>query len=231
MNLSQRSYTRELLDGDNIPFDDIRQNMYELNKVNTLLGGHAVSIAGLKRLLGSQKTVTICEIGCGGADNMIALNKWCTNNHINASFIGVDIKPECIGYAKQQMKTDATWLVSDYRQVVFEQKPEIIFSSLFCHHFSDEELVEQISWMHLNSTAGFFINDLHRHSLAYWSIKFLTSCFSSSYLVKNDAPLSVARAFKRSDWRRVFKAAGLTTYQISWKWAFRYLITYNNAAK
>ena len=46
---------------------------------------------------------------------------------------------------------------------------------------------------------GFFINDLHRHPLAYHSIRILTSLFSKSYLVKNDAPLSVLRGFKKKE--------------------------------
>lgn len=42
-DLKLRSYQKELLDGDNIPFDDIKQNMKELNIINTLLGGHDIS--------------------------------------------------------------------------------------------------------------------------------------------------------------------------------------------
>lgn len=42
-----------MLDEDDIPFTDIQQNMQELNTINTYLGGHAVSLAGLKKLLQS----------------------------------------------------------------------------------------------------------------------------------------------------------------------------------
>ena len=39
MNFSVRSHQKELLDKDDIPFDLIRQNMHELNVINTFLGG------------------------------------------------------------------------------------------------------------------------------------------------------------------------------------------------
>lgn len=108
------------------------------------------------------------------------------------------------------------------------QKPDIIFSSLFCHHFTDEELIEIIKWMHENSLSGFMINDLHRHPLAYYSIKLLTSIFSRSYLVKNDAPLSVLRGFRKKEWRNLFASVGINDESISWHWAFRHLITYKH---
>jgi hypothetical protein len=75
-----------------------------------------------------------------------------------------------------------------------------------------------------NSELGFFINDLHRHPVAFFAIKFLTQIFSRSYLVRNDAPLSVARGFKKHEWKTLFKKAGIHDYTIQWKWAFRYLI-------
>jgi hypothetical protein len=109
--------------------------------------------------------------------------------------------------------------------VSFNEKPDIIFSSLFCHHFTDEELLQMMHWLKNNSTTGFFINDLQRHWLAYFLIKYITKFFSRSYLVKNDACLSVARSFRRKEWEVLLSKAGLDHYNISWKWAFRYLVT------
>jgi hypothetical protein len=100
----------------------------------------------------------------------------------------------------------------------------VIFSSLFCHHFSNQQLLEQFKWMQANSSVGFFINDLQRHTLAYYSIKWLTAVFSSSYLVKHDAPLSVARGFTYSELKHLLDKAGVTKASIQWKWAFRYLV-------
>ena len=82
--------------------------------------------------------------------------------------------------------------------------PDIIFSSLFCHHFTDDELVEMLQWMKYHAATGFFINDLHRHPLAYNFIKYATKFFSKSYLVKNDAPLSVLRGFRKNEWQNIF---------------------------
>ena len=84
----------------------------------------------------------------------------------------------------------------------------------------------QLRWMQQNSEIGFFINDLQRNWFAYHSIKLITKIFSSSYLVKNDAPLSVARGFHKSEWEQLLQEAGIKNYSVEWKWAFRYLISY-----
>ncbi len=78
--------------------------------------------------------------------------------------------------------------------------------------------------MRSKARTGFFINDLHRHPLAYYSIRWLTGLFSRSYLVKNDAPLSVRRGFSRSELKSLLEAAGITNYSIRWRWAFRWLV-------
>jgi hypothetical protein len=69
------------------------------------------------------------------------------------------------------------WIISDYKEVHWgKNQPDIIFSSLFCHHFRNEELVWMMKWMERECKSVFF-NDLHRHFLAYHSIRLLTRAF------------------------------------------------------
>lgn len=230
MNFSQRCSQKELLDRDDIPFTDIERNMYELDIINTWLGGHAVSLGGLKKLIGKRTEVSICEIGCGGGDNLRALSRYCLRRRIGVRVMGIDSNAYCIEAARRKWEgPPATWVISDYRDVRFEnEKPDIIFSSLFCHHFTDEELVSQLKWMEVNGTVGWFINDLHRHWMAWYAIRLLTTWGSRSYLVKNDAPLSVLRGFTRREWKTLLHKAGIDHYSLHWKWAFRWLLAGNS---
>jgi SAM-dependent methyltransferase len=226
MDFSKRSYQKELLDGNDIPFEDIERNMRELDFINTWLGGHAISVNGLKQLIKGRKRVTICEIGCGGGDNLRVLSRYCRRRHIEVRVIGIDSNAFCIKVAREKWKEgNAQWVHSDYRSVLFgENRPDIIFSSLFCHHFTDEELVFMLSWMGSGAKVGWYINDLQRHPVAYYAIRWLTGWLSGSYLVKNDAPLSVLRGFTRREWEGLLRKAGVTPWSIRWKWAFRWLI-------
>ena len=225
INLSKRSYQKELLDADNIPFEDIKQTMKELNSINSLLGGHKITIEGVKKLIGNSSSVAVCEIGCGGGDNLKAISKYLASKQIAGSYTGIDLKKECTDFAQQQYpELNAAWITSDYSKVVFKSKPDIIFSSLFCHHFTDEQMTEMLVWLNNNSSKGFFINDLQRNSIAYYLIKWLTAAFSKSYLVKNDACISVSRGFRKKEWELLFEKAGISNYSIQWRWAFRYLV-------
>ncbi|MBS1914981.1 MAG: methyltransferase domain-containing protein [Bacteroidetes bacterium] len=225
MDFRNRSNEKELLDRDDIPFNDIKQNMHELNIINSTLGGHQVTLHGLQQLIGDKKEITICEIGCGGGDNLYVLKQWCEKNNIKLHAIGVDINSHCIEYARSKTENkNIEFITSDYQAVHFQNKPDIIFSSLFCHHFTSEELLQMLAWMRNNATTGFFINDLHRNFFAYHSIKWITRFFSRSYLVKNDAPLSVLRGFSRKEWVTLLQQAGIKKFSVQWKWAFRWLI-------
>jgi 2-polyprenyl-3-methyl-5-hydroxy-6-metoxy-1,4-benzoquinol methylase len=230
INFEQRSYQKELLDEDAIPANDLFQNLKELNFINQWLGGHAITIDGFLDFIKKGKPInSLAEIGCGGGDNIKAILNY--NNKKKDNYLattGIDIKADCVFYAQKQIKNPlAKWVCSDYQLVNWkdEEKPDVIFSSLFCHHFTNQELIQQVKWMYEQSKSGFFINDLQRHPLAYYFIKWLTKLFSHSYLVKNDAPLSVLRGFSRKEWIDILNEAGIEKYTIKWKWAFRYLIT------
>ena len=41
-------------------------------------------------------------------------------------------------------------------------------------------------------------------------------------MVRFDAPLSVRRAFTRAELEHIMAEAGITTYHLRWKWAFRW---------
>ncbi|MCP9754053.1 methyltransferase domain-containing protein [Lacihabitans sp. CCS-44] len=212
-----KSYQKELLDADEIPEADLIQNLKELKFINTYLGGHDVIKKGLRKF--EKESHKILEIGSGGGDNLMMLKKHFPEN----DYAGLDIKEVCVNYS-QSLDSGIKWIKEDYKKHLPERPYDLIFNSLFCHHFDDNSVVEMLIWINQNSKKGFFIGDLHRHRLAYFSIKFLTKLFSKSYLVKNDAPLSVQRGFTKKEWVIMLEKAGIENYQITWCWAFRHLI-------
>ena len=213
-----------MLDGNNIPFADIKLNMQELDFINTHLGGHKITLRGV-RALADKNVLHISEVGCGGGDNLRVIKNWCEEKNISVKLTGIDINRECILFARERSSNkDINFICSDYKLVHFDSFPDIIFSSLFCHHFTSEELIKMMQWMYSHCKMGFFINDLHRHPFAFHSIRVLTKTFSKSYMVKHDAPLSVKRGFAKKEWQKIFAQAGIKNYKIKWQWAFRWLI-------
>src|SRR4029453_192103 len=99
MDFSVRSYKKELLDRDDIPFADIKQNMRELDFINAKLGGHKITLEGLRAMIkrvtkakeGNEKKLSVLEIGCGGGDNLRVIKKYCEKRNISVQLAGVDI--------------------------------------------------------------------------------------------------------------------------------------------
>jgi len=76
---------------------------------------------------------------------------------------------------------------------------DIIHTSLFLHHFNSGGLINLLKKFADTAKHGIVINDLQRSFRAFLAIKILTSVFSRSELVKNDAPMSVRKGFVKSE--------------------------------
>ena len=144
---------------------------------------------------------------------------------LGAIFTGIDANPNIIAYAVANS--------TDYPNISYQtldiltpefrsERYDIVFATLFFHHFTEGQLVEIFSSLKEQTKIGIVINDLHRHWLAYYSIKLLTKLFSKSSMVKNDAPLSVHRGFRKSELIEILRKAGIRNYSLKWKWAFRW---------
>ena len=224
--LKYRSSERELMDLPGVDVQEIHKALHELKLINKWLGGNKVITSGLKELTLGVNDFSIVDIGCGGGDVLALIHKWGFNNRKNIKLAGIDINASIIAYASKNLNNipGVKLFCSDVNKLPAGLKFDYSTCTLFCHHFDDQEVVELIKVMYHISNRGVLINDIHRHWLAYHSIKYLTMLFSKTYLVKNDAPLSVARSFTLEDWKRILDKAGISNYKISWKWAFRWQI-------
>ncbi|WP_353718566.1 methyltransferase domain-containing protein [Dyadobacter sp. 676] len=225
-----RSLQKELLDADDIPSADLFQNLKELDFINHRLGGYGISFGALKKVLQKGRRYSLVDIGCGGGDTLKRIAGWNKAAGFDVFLYGVDLKPDCIAYAEENLKdTGVTLICDDFRNMYrYIQQIDIIHACLFCHHLTNDELIGLIRFA-LSNRAILVINDLERNPLAHYSIKILTRLFSKSYLVKNDAPLSVLRGFKKREWLDLLRRAGAGRFTVRNKWAFRHeVIVYGN---
>jgi len=228
MNFKKRNYEKELLDQDNIPSQDLFLNLKELDIINKRLGGYNATLSALKEVIETNKYIShILDLGFGGGDSIKQMAQYCELIDKDVTIYGVDLKQDCIDYAKNNLVSyfNIQLICNDYRKIEAKliDEVDLVHCSLFLHHLKEEEIISLIRFC-LNNKFILIINDLHRHWLAYYSIKVLTYLFSKSYLVKNDAPLSVLRGFKKSELIDIIKKSGVENYSIKWSWAFRYKI-------
>ncbi|GAA4013259.1 class I SAM-dependent methyltransferase [Hymenobacter fastidiosus] len=227
-----RARGEELMDDLTLASDALRQNLDELETINTWLGGYRVVLNALHRLrltFPTDRPLLLADLGSGGGDTLRHIADWARRHRLPMELVGIDANAFMIAYATEKAShhPEISFRQQDIFSPEFRRQPfDIITCSLFCHHFPEEELVTLLRQVHEQARVGVIINDLHRHPLAYYSIKWLTWLFRGSYLVQHDAPLSVARAFTRPDWVRLLARAGIGTYTLRWHWAFRWQVVF-----
>lgn len=229
MSFRHRSDKKEILDNEMIETSELDLNLKELNTINKLLGGYNATLAGLKTVFSKtdKHVINVLDIGFGGGDSIRMMAEFAKDQKRNVFFYGVDLKPDCVAYATKNLSAliNKILICDDYRNLSgeFLDKIDVIHCSLFLHHLNDEEIAALFKFAFQNKCT-LLINDLHRNPFAYYSIKLLTGFFSRSRLVKNDAPLSVLRGFKKDELIKFVSESGYTDFSVKWIWAFRYLI-------
>jgi len=222
------------MDDLNCSGEVVDQTLRELELINKWLGGNRVTLNGLDRVINNtdSKNLRIADLGCGSGGTLKMISNWANKKNKQVDLTGIDANPNIVEYAKRNCKS--------YPQIKFqaldvfssEFKPQIydiVIATLFTHHFSNEQLVRLLKQLLDQTTTAIIINDIHRHWIAYYSIKMITSLLSKSPMVKNDGPISVLRAFKESDWSEILSEAEITNYSLYWMWAFRWqLVIYTN---
>ncbi|MGC4022652.1 MAG: methyltransferase domain-containing protein [Cyclobacteriaceae bacterium] len=224
----QRSNEIEIMDDLNCEGEVVNQTLRELEIINRTLGGNQITVEGLKNLIqGSEKTLEIIDLGCGGGDMLMLLANEFSKKNIEANFIGIDANPNIIEYAKKNAAhfNNIKFETINILSKEFESKTfDIAIATLFFHHFTSGQLSNILKRLYQQSRIGIVINDLHRHPLAYYSIKMLTKIFSKSSMVKFDAPLSVLRGFSKKEIETIMADAGIKNYTLQWRWAFRWKV-------
>jgi 2-polyprenyl-3-methyl-5-hydroxy-6-metoxy-1,4-benzoquinol methylase len=224
---SNRSSAVEIMDDLDCKGEVVDQTLRELEFINRTLGGNQITLNGVNALIGKrQSALEIVDLGCGGGDMLQLLANDFNTKNFQVEFVGVDANPNIINYAKKHIDdprikfSSVNILSQEFKGQTFD----IALATLFFHHFSSEQLSNILRQLYTQIRIGIVINDLHRHPLAYYSIKFLTWIFSKSAMVKFDAPLSVLRGFSRKELEQILEAAEIKNYSLSWRWAFRWQV-------
>jgi ubiquinone/menaquinone biosynthesis C-methylase UbiE len=228
-NLRELEVTNRLLGGNGVTLRglkamfEVRGLKFEVRSLKSDSG--RTSNLKLQTSNFKPRPSTLADLGCGGGDMLRLMARFLRERGISAALTGIDANAFMLDYARQRT---ADFPEISYRQLdVFspefsEASFDVVTMTLFCHHFTDEQLVGLFSTLRRQTRLGLVINDLHRHPVAYYAIWALATLLRTSHLYRHDARLSVARAFRRSELEALLRRAGFTRFRIRWRWAFRW---------
>jgi 2-polyprenyl-3-methyl-5-hydroxy-6-metoxy-1,4-benzoquinol methylase len=227
-----RSDQPELMDGEDVRPEEFAACITDLAKVNTVTLARPPTLSYLDRAtrtLSVERSITILDVGFGDGDMLRAVHRWAARRRRPVRLIGIDINSRSAPVARAA--TPEGWAI-DYRTgdafaIPSDEPIDFIISSLVTHHMSDPEIVRFVTWMEARASLGWFINDLHRHAVAYHGFRLLAAVARWHYFVRHDGAVSVSRSFRRADWVRLLAAAGIGEGEarVCWHLPFRYCVS------
>lgn len=226
VNTKQRSNATEIMDDFSLKGPILRDTLDKLALINKFLGGNKVTINGVRSILKTfpqKKEITIIDLGCGGGDILRDLAKYGQKKGYRFKLIGIDANADAVAYANELSENydNLQFITCDIFSEDFESmKYDIALATLFFHHFKTPELLSFLSKLVNTAQLGVVVNDLHRSKLAYYLYKII--CIPiKNHMIKQDGLTSILRGFKRKE-LVVMSQKLKVTYQLKWKWAFRF---------
>ncbi len=221
-----RSKEEEIMDKFDFKGEELKKVLRTIDKINTKLGGHRVTLKGIEKLLEGQnkKNLVIADLGCGSGDALRNISKWAKAKGIDVQLIGIDANPYTIEIAREwsQDYKNISYRVVDVFSDDFDNfEADIIISCLTLHHFQDDSIIRLLPVLSEKSNLGLVINDLQRNQIAYQLFKLYCLVFVNSDIAKKDGLTSILRGFKSKDLEHFAKQLNLK-HHITWYWAFRY---------
>jgi SAM-dependent methyltransferase len=228
IGFSRRSDETELMDTESVSLKDYRACLEDLARVNALTLTHRPILAWLDHAtqdMDPADRIAVLDVGYGYGDLLRRIYHWSRLRKRNVKLAGVDLNPhsEVIARAVTPQEMPIDFRTGSVFGFTSDQPIDFVVSSQTAHHMTHDELVRFIQWMERVAVRGWFIADLHRHSVPFHAFRLLSRLAGWHRFVRHDGPVSIARSFRRADWEHILRAAGLdpSAVEIRWHLPFR----------
>jgi SAM-dependent methyltransferase len=219
---SRRATEAELMDDAALPAQRLAAVLRDLAQVNGVTRAAPPTLRWLAQATRRGDRFTLLDVGAGHGDMLRRIARWARRTGRHATLAGVDQNPHAAAIARgaTDPALGITWHTGEAAAVVAAAPapPEFIISSLVAHHMGNDELVAFLRWMEHTARRGWFVNDLHRHPVAWHGYRLLAAAMRWDPIVRHDGALSVRRAFVRGDWDRLLQAAGVPRAAVTVRW-------------
>jgi SAM-dependent methyltransferase len=213
---------------------ELATNLRDIARLNRLgpTRGICAAVGAFVEHPAARSPLRVLDLGTGGADIPAALARRARARGHDIRVVGLDTAPEVLACARRVSADapDVRLVLGDaLRPPVRSGGVDVAVCSLLLHHLGPDQVVALLRAMADVSRLGFVVSDLRRSRLAYLGAWLVTRATSASRVTRHDGPLSVRRAYTRTELRGLAAAAGLPT--IRWRHAapFRLLGVFRRA--
>jgi SAM-dependent methyltransferase len=209
INLATRCRDEEQMDSLELDTAEYAEVLHGLARVNRWTFTAHPLFAYLDAAAKNLVRFRLLDVGFGEGDLLRRVAVWAKRRGISVSLVGVDINPRSAGIARALTPRDQPieYLTGDARELpgMFD----FIVSSQVTHHMTDRQLHDFLHFMEERALRGWLISDLRRAAFAYYGFPLLARLLRVHRIVREDGQLSIARSFRKQDWRKILNEAGL----------------------
>jgi len=222
----KRIYVEELLDAGEGTDDDVARNLSDLRRINRFLGGTKVVLSALESFArnGEVKQLSLLDVGTGSADIPTAVVEWCKERGINAMVSALDLSERNLRIARTRLgiNREIELVRADSLNLPFRARSfDFVTASLFLHHFRDDDVVRLLSDFARVARRAIIVNDLVRNLIPYYFTRLTGPILATSFLTRNDGPVSVLRGFTAEELKELSKRAGLQKFDVKRSFPYR----------
>ena len=220
--LAERAIAEELMDDPSLDAATYTNVLHDLAQVNTITMARRPTLAFLDRAVGRRQRFRLLDVGYGDGDMLRTIARWAKRRGIAAELVGIDLNPRSHAAARDATPADLAidYRTGDYADLAGEGW-DCVVSSLVAHHMTREQLVAFLRFMEAEARAGWLVNDLHRHGVAYTGWPLLAGLMRWHSIVRHDGHLSIARSYRPREWPPLLAEAGVKGARVFRAFPFR----------
>jgi len=204
----------ELLDGA-VPSADLAATLGDLDRLDAWLGGHALSLARVRRAaraMPRDRALVVVDVGGGAGGFARRLVRWSRRRRRRVRVVLVErdgataelARRDCAACPEiEVVRADATALP------LAAASADVVHAALTLHHLEPDAAVAALGEMARVARGRVIINDLARSRLALALVWLATRLLAVHPISRHDGPLSVRRAYAPAELLELFRRAGL----------------------
>lgn len=227
-----RTQQPELLDSlaEHATAGEVVGNLRDIRLANRWLGGTRATLNAVRPWLSTshrEAPVSILDVATGSADIPVAIADWSRRSGLHVRIVATDVQPDVLAIARAAERPG---------QIIIEQADacelpypsgsfDLVTLSLALHHFEPEGAMRVLREMRRVARSRMVVNDLDRSRMGYAGAWLVAHLLTTNRLTRNDAPLSVRRAYTRREALALAHAAGWHGATVRGVVPFRLLLT------
>jgi len=225
---------REEMDVEQPVSPELERDLDNLATLNRVFGSHALVLDFLRARLDAPEASTsfparpwrLLDLATASGDIPRRIAAWAGSAGIAVEIDAVDFQRSTLEIARRRTADfpNIRYHEGDIRTFGAGQKWDIVLCSLALHHFSNDDAACVLRHIASRATRHVLVSDLRRCAAGTLGVDLLTAVWMREPMTRNDARMSVRRAFSFDELSALARAAGWKNFHHARKFCFRQVI-------